>query len=94
MPERLQRKRVRGWRAPPNAIYVGRPSKWCNPWRPGEYGSRQGLMVAFRMYAEGMLKHNPNWLDELRGKDLLCWCALDELCHADILLELANQPER
>lgn len=29
-------------------------------------------------------------LPELRGKDLACWCALDQPCHADILLELAN----
>lgn len=94
MPQRLQRKRVKGWQAPPNAIYVGRPTRWGNPWRPGEYGSRAGLMEAFRRYAAGMLKADPHWLDELRGKDLLCWCATDESCHADILLELANQQER
>lgn len=29
---------------------------------------------------------------DLRGKNLACWCALDEPCHADVLLELANQP--
>jgi len=28
--------------------------------------------------------------DELRGKDLACWCALDYPCHADVLLEIAN----
>lgn len=28
---------------------------------------------------------------ELRGKDLMCWCALDQPCHADVLLELANK---
>lgn len=27
---------------------------------------------------------------ELRGKDLACWCALDQPCHADVLLKLAN----
>lgn len=27
---------------------------------------------------------------ELRGRNLACWCALNELCHADILLEAAN----
>lgn len=30
-------------------------------------------------------------LDELTGKDLACWCALDQPCHADVLLELANK---
>jgi hypothetical protein len=30
-------------------------------------------------------------IEQLRGKDLACWCKLDEPCHADILLELANR---
>lgn len=29
-------------------------------------------------------------MSELRGKDLACWCPLDQPCHADVLLELAN----
>lgn len=28
--------------------------------------------------------------EELRGKDLACWCPLDKPCHADVLLEVAN----
>jgi hypothetical protein len=32
-------------------------------------------------------------LHELRGKDLCCWCPLDQPCHADVLLELANALE-
>ncbi|ETX26587.1 DUF4326 domain-containing protein [Roseivivax isoporae] len=31
---------------------------------------------------------------ELRGKDLACWCPLDQPCHADVLLEIANRPLR
>ena len=30
---------------------------------------------------------------ELRGSDLACWCPLDQPCHADVLLDLANRPE-
>lgn len=30
-------------------------------------------------------------LPELRGHDLCCWCPLDQPCHADVLLELANE---
>lgn len=30
-------------------------------------------------------------LPELWGRDLVCWCPLDERCHADVLLELANK---
>lgn len=29
-------------------------------------------------------------IEDLRGKNLACWCALDQPCHADVLLELAN----
>jgi hypothetical protein len=31
-PERIQRKRTKGWKMPPNTIYVGRPSIYGNPW--------------------------------------------------------------
>ena len=32
-----------------------------------------------------------SYLGELRGRDLACWCPLDQPCHADVLLELANR---
>ena len=32
-------------------------------------------------------------LESLRGKDLACWCPLDQPCHADVLIEFANRPE-
>jgi hypothetical protein len=28
---------------------------------------------------------------ELAGRDLCCWCPLDDPCHADVLLEVANR---
>ena len=31
---------------------------------------------------------------ELHGRDLACYCPLDEPCHADVLLELANRQRR
>lgn len=36
MPHRIQRSRAKGWRMPPGAVYVGRPSRWGNPWKPGD----------------------------------------------------------
>ncbi len=30
-PERIQRRRARGWRMPDGAVYVGRPTRWGNP---------------------------------------------------------------
>ena len=35
MPERLQRQRTKGWRMPPDTVYVGRPTKWGNPYSVG-----------------------------------------------------------
>ena len=34
-PQRIQRKRTKGWRMPEGAVYVGRPTKWGNPWQVG-----------------------------------------------------------
>ena len=42
------------------------------------------LVTVRRMIRDG--------LPSLRGKNLACWCALDQPCHADVLLELANAP--
>jgi hypothetical protein len=35
MPKRIQRKRTKGWRMPENAVYVGRPTKYGNPYKEG-----------------------------------------------------------
>ena len=32
MPDRIQRQRAKGWRMPEGAVYVGRPTRWGNPW--------------------------------------------------------------
>ncbi|MFD4921185.1 DUF4326 domain-containing protein [Streptomyces goshikiensis] len=32
MPNRIQRRRTKGWRAPANTKYVGRGTRWGNPW--------------------------------------------------------------
>lgn len=86
--------RTKGWRKPENTVYVGRPTRWGNPYRVEELG-RHEAMVRYRKLFETQAKGKPTEfpapdLSELRGKDLACWCRLDEECHADILLELAN----
>lgn len=43
-----------------------------------------------RLEVDG-LHHHDHYLGPLRGKDLACWCPLDEPCHADVLLEMANR---
>lgn len=80
-PIRIQRKRTKGWKMPPNTIYVGRPTQW---------GNYSNSFLEFEQYAEYTVMLDPDWLAPLRGKNLACWCRLDEPCHADILLRLAN----
>jgi len=89
--KRIQRKRTKGWRMPPNTIYVGRPSRWANPFRIGKDGDRQEVVRKFKEYAIKQLRREPSWLEPLKGKNLACWCPLDKECHADVLLELMEE---
>lgn len=70
---------------PSNAIYVGRPTKWGNPFSLKDYSLKESL-VHYRTWLRQCLRNNVNFLGPLRGKDLACWCPLDQPCHADILL--------
>jgi hypothetical protein len=111
---------------PENAVYVGRPSLWGNPYTIRDISAMfpeiepsNRAAAAVRMY-RGQLEHwglmsdygmyvtDARWdatdriIQEtgaknmreyapfaLKGKDLVCWCPLDQPCHADVLLELA-----
>jgi hypothetical protein len=77
---------------PPDTVYVGRPTKWGNPYRVGRHLTRAEAVARYRAYllAEGYPLLDA--LHEIRGKNLGCWCPLDQPCHADVLLELANEP--
>lgn len=103
MPKRIQRKRTKGWRMPEGAVYVGRPTKWGNRYKVGDpmgthdkkgtYCERpmtaKDAVTFYRAEMELFCGNRLN-IEELRGKDLACWCPLDQPCHADVLLELAN----
>jgi hypothetical protein len=93
MPSRIQRQRSRGWRQPINAIYVGRPTKWGNPYKVGVSNHTAEEAVAF--YRRDLIAGSlPVTVDdvcrELKGKDLVCWCEPGAPCHADVLLDVAN----
>ena len=104
MPKRIQRKRTKGWRMPPNTVYVGRPSRWGNWHIVGKaYDARPvprtpaEAVANFRADCEYWQEESPcefaDGIAPLRGKDLCCYCPLDQPCHADVLLELANAPK-
>lgn len=73
---------------PVGAVYVGRPTKWGNPFVIGRDGTREEVIAKYRDWTQrGGIAADAR--AELRGKDLVCWCA-PAACHADVLLELAN----
>ena len=76
-----------------DAVYVGRPSKWGNPFRAGRDGTREEVIEMFEAIVHQTLVKDPTWLEPLRGKDLLCWC-FPKACHADVLLRMANDTIR
>jgi hypothetical protein len=86
LPRRIQLRRTKGWRKPPGAVVVARPTRWGNPFEWREYG-RATAVERYRLWLP------ISGLDpaELRGRDLCCWCPLDQPCHADVLLQEANR---
>jgi hypothetical protein len=70
-------------------VYVGRPSKWGNPFPLLREEDREKVLEKYKEY----LLNNDQLvlsLHELKGKRLGCWCA-PRMCHADILAELAEK---
>lgn len=71
-------------------VYIGRPSKWGNPFVIGPDGTRADVVRKFEEY----LQSNPVLMEavkrELKGKDLVCFCA-PLSCHGDILSRIANE---
>lgn len=137
-PQRIQRKRTKGWRMTEGAVYVGRPTRFGNPFRvvkstccptwdviddndmsylidhqwthrhatadlclDSDSDRRFAVSETVRLFAEdltvwlgGRLDLDPELgaaVAGLAGRDLACWCPLDQPCHADVLLTLANR---
>lgn len=70
-------------------VYIGRPSKWGNPFVIGKDGNRDDVV---RKYEE-WIKGQPELLADLfslKGKVLACWCS-PAACHGDVLARLANE---
>lgn len=77
---------------PADAIYVGRPSVWGNPFKLGRDGDRDTVIEKFRVWLENKPDIQAAIRRELGGKDLVCFCA-PQPCHADVLLAIANPSE-
>lgn len=108
VPTRIRLRRVKGWRKPEGAVVVARPTRWGNPFTLEHYRDdadpqptdvlRARAVADFRReLLAGRLPDYPS-VDEIRvelaGRDLACWCPETGACHADVLLEIANAPDR
>ena len=72
----------------PYDIYIGRPSKWGNPYKIGRDGTREEVLEKYREYILNN-EYLMSCLYELKGKVLGCWCK-PKACHGDILTEIIN----
>ena len=104
--QRIQLRRSKGWRLPPNTVKVDRSTRWGNPWRVGrvacgcpigaacEHNRHHCDTMRQAVAAFAAMPRDAAALAEIRvalgGKNLACWCPLDAPCHADVLLRLAN----
>ena len=73
----------------PYDIYIGRGSKWGNPFKIGKDGNRQEVIDKYEEY----IRNKPELLtdlQELKGKTLGCWCKPKD-CHGDVLAKLINE---
>jgi hypothetical protein len=97
MPSRLRRTRTKGSKLPHDCVCVTRPSKWGNPYSSAHDFRCALVALQSDRYLHPRLEkgrqHMLRIIDsiqELRGKDLACWCKIGAPCHADVLIEFAN----
>ena len=88
-PIRIKRNGFYG-KLPENTKLVARPSRWQNPFKVSEYGREKALEL-FKEHLTRKISSGELDVEELRGWNLACYCELNEACHADILLDLANK---
>ncbi|RVI02590.1 DUF4326 domain-containing protein [Sinorhizobium meliloti] len=89
-------------------VHVGRPGPWGNPFVVGKHGDAAYCVDLYKALLAGLLRvgADPDTkalertrrfvaenVDELRGKNLACWCRPGAPCHADVLIAVANRDE-
>lgn len=72
-------------------VYIGRPSKFGNPFQVGIDGNREEVIAKYRAW---ITQPERKWLRnaaraELRGQTIACWCKPKD-CHGDVLAEIAE----
>ena len=74
--------------APPDAIYIGRGSRWGNQWVIGPDGTRDEVCNRYDEAAELHYPMMKQAFAELHGKPLVCFC-YPKRCHGETLIRLA-----
>ncbi len=77
---------------PKGAVYIGRPSIYGNPYPINKNQDRTKVIQLFAQYLEERPDLKARVRKDLRGKDLVCFCA-PLACHGDVLLKVANEPD-
>lgn len=91
-PGRVQLSRRKGWRMQPDTVKVDRTTAFGNFAAHRLALTGLDAVLEFRRWTEDEASFAWRGLvrKELRGKNLACWCPLDQPCHAEVLLEMAN----
>ncbi len=94
IPTRIQRRRTKDFRLPPNTRCINRGTPHGNPYTVKEYGRGEALR-RFREYLEAMSPtKRAGYLAPIRQyKFIACFCAVDEDCHGDVILEYLQKLE-
>jgi hypothetical protein len=75
---------------PPYQVYIGRPSKWGNPFVIGRDGTRKEVIQKY----EEWIRTQPELMEalpEIAGAVLGCWCSPKQQCHGDVLIKLCKE---
>jgi hypothetical protein len=88
LPEVLNKRNLPGGKLPEGARYIGRPSRWGNPFKLGRDGDRDEIMANYAVWLDDKLK-DETFCKELarlsKATALVCWCK-PEACHGDQLV--------
>lgn len=76
----------------PYDVYIGRPSKWGNPFVIGKDGNREEVIEKYRAWVQGRPELMRS-LSSICGRTLGCWCKPSP-CHGDVLAELADDSQK
>lgn len=71
------------------STYIGRPTKWGNPFAIGTHGDRAQVVERYEAWLMAQPELVAAARAELKDKDLYCFCA-PKACHGDVLIRVAN----